>query len=219
MNSISRIAVIGGTGKSGKYLTDQLLKQALPFRLLLRNPANFQLRNPLMEIVQGDARNYDSVLRLLQGCDAVLSTLGQPKDEPSIFSDATRNILKAMHACSIQRYIVTTGLNVDTPEDAKSPQTRFATDWMKNNYPKTTLDKQVEWELLSESDVDWTLVRLPMIKQTDERGNVIVSLEDCPGDGISAADLACFMIDQLSDDTYVKKAPFIATGDIRISRS
>jgi hypothetical protein len=35
--------------------------------------------------------------------------------------------------------------------------------------PYTTADKQRELELLSESDIDWTLVRLPLIELTDKK--------------------------------------------------
>lgn len=42
----------------------------------------------------------------------------------------------------IKRYILTTGLNVDTAMDKKSVKTAFATEWMKKNYPQTTADKR-----------------------------------------------------------------------------
>ena len=207
-----KLAILGGTGKSGKYLVKELLSQGFHLKLLLRNPENFQLRSPLIEIVKGDARDYESVRSLVNGCDAIISTLGQPRGEASIFSQATINVIQAMSEYEIKRYIVATGLHVDTPLDSKGPKTKMATDWMRSNYPKITLDKQVEFDILSKSDINWTLVRLPMIEQTDERRKVIVSLEDCPGDNISATDLAFFFIDQLSSDTYVRKSPFIANA-------
>jgi hypothetical protein len=117
-----------------------------------------------------------------------------------------------MAECNVKRYIVTTGLHVDTPQDNKGPKTQMATEWMKSNYPNMTLDKQVEFDILSKSNINWTLVRLPMIEQTDEKRKVIVSLEDCPGENISATDLACFLIDQLSTDAYVRESPFIANA-------
>jgi len=204
------IAVIGGTGKSGKYLVQQLLKNHFPVRLLNRNPGGLQLNDPLVQIVAGDARQYQSVYGLLEGSQAVISTLGQPKGEASIFSQATINILRAMAEHDIKRYIVTTGLSVDTPLDKKSGAIKAATDWMKANYPETTFDKQEEYELLQQSSVDWTLVRLPLIEQTNEAPEVLLSLEDCPGEKISAASLARFLVGQLNDVTYVKNAPFIA---------
>jgi hypothetical protein len=112
----------------------------------------------------------------------------------------------------VSRYIVTTGLNVDTPYDKKGPKTKMATEWMRSNYPETTGDKQVEFEVLSKSDLNWTLVRLPMIDLTDERSEVNVSLDDCPGDKIGSTDLAHFLLEQLSSDRYLKKSPFIANA-------
>jgi len=212
MKNQLKIAVIGGTGKSGKYLIHQLIRQGFQFKILVRNPENFKTITPLAEVVIGNVGDYNSVHSLIDGCDAVISTLGMgnPPSEPSIFSQSTTHVIKAMIACNVKRYIVTTGLNVDTPFDKKSAKTAFATDWMKKTYPVSTANKQSEYDILTTSNIDWTLVRLPLIEQTDARGQLNISLEDCLGDKISATDLACFLIKQLSDSTYIKKAPFIA---------
>jgi nucleoside-diphosphate-sugar epimerase len=126
MKRIHTVAVIGGTGKAGKYLVKQLLLQNFHIKLLHRKPETLTLDNPLIEIIKGDARDYNAIHALLLNCDAVLSCLSQPVGEPSIFSDATRNILKAMEAHYIRRYITTAGLNVDTPADQKSPKLNLA---------------------------------------------------------------------------------------------
>ena len=210
MELIKKIAVLGSTGKSGKYLVRQALDQSFLLKVLLRNPDNLQVSNQNIEIIKGDARDYRSVHSLVQGCQAVISTLGQPKNEPPIFSQATTHVLRALKECKIQRYILVTGLNVDTPFDEKSVKTKFATDWMKTNFPATTSDKQLEYEILSASEVEWTLVRLPLIELTDERKEMRTSLKDCPGEKISATDLAHFVIRHLSDERYCRKSPFIA---------
>lgn len=213
MNSIKKIAVIGGTGKSGKYLVKQLLEQGFQLKLLLRNPDSFQIKNSLIEVVKGDVTNYSAVSTLVEGCQAVISTLGLgiPASEPTVFTNATTNIIRAINQQNIHRYIVTTGLNVDTPSDNKSPKTLIATDWMKKTFPISTVNKQSEFDILSNSSIDWTLVRLPLIEQTDKEGEIIVSLEDCPGERISAIDLANFLIEQLSNDEFIRKSPFVAS--------
>ncbi|WP_281225835.1 NAD(P)-dependent oxidoreductase [Flavobacterium aquiphilum] len=207
-----KVAVIGGTGKSGKYLVKELIRQGFHIKLLLRNPDNFSIKSNLVEIVVGNVADYDSVYWLFTDSQAVISTLGLgiPASEPTLFSQSSSNVIKAMKALHIRRYIVTTGLNVDTALDKKSPKVIFATDWMKKNFPISTENKQVEYELLKASNIDWTLVRLPLIEQTDERFETNVSLEDCLGDKISATDLAHFLIEQLFDDTFVRKAPFLS---------
>jgi putative NADH-flavin reductase len=207
-----QIAIIGGTGKAGKYLVEQLIYQDFHIKMLVRNPEKFQIKSPFIEVIYGDVKDYETVFTLVEGCHAVMSTLGlgQPPSETSIFSKSTINVIRSMHECNVKRYIVITGLNVDTPFDQKSLQTQMATDWMYANYPKSTTDKQLEYSILSESKIDWTLVRLPLIELTSTRRELKVSLEDCVGDKISATDLAHFLIEQLTDNTFIKKSPFIA---------
>jgi len=205
-----KIAVLGGGGRTGKYLVTQLLSQGYNVKLLLRNPENFQLESPLIEIIKGDAIDSQAVRLLAEGCQAIMSTVGQRKDEPLVASQATINVLKAMVEYGIQRYILVAGLNVDTPFDKKNPETSIASEWMKINFPMIHADRQKAYAILSTSDINWTLVRVPLIEFTNSRGETIVSLEDCRGNKISATDIATFIIKQLSDDTYVKKSPFIA---------
>ncbi|MDH6253631.1 putative NADH-flavin reductase [Chryseobacterium sp. H1D6B] len=205
----NKIAVIGGTGKSGNYLVQQLLEKGYPMKLLLRNPENFTLENPLIEIVKGDARDFDSVDRLIKDCCAVINKIGQPVGEKSIFTDAAKNIIKSMNLNGITRYIAITGLNVDTPFDHKNDKVKMATDWMYQNYPKTTKDKQDEYEILVNSNLDWTLVRLPLIIPTSEHFKTEANLTDCTGEKISAADLSEFLVSQISDETYHKQSPFL----------
>ena len=117
-----------------------------------------------------------------------------------------------MEKAGIRRYILITGLNVDTPSDKKGPITKYATEWMYKNYPKSTDDKQLEYRLLLKSNLDWTLVRLPLIEETDATNEIKVSISDCPGERISAKALAVFLADQLNSTTYIKQSPFIANA-------
>lgn len=176
-----KIAVIGGTGKSGEYLVQHLLEKGYSLKLLVRCLENQSFESQLIEVVKGDARDETAIYKLIEGTDLVISTLGQPKGEESIFSDAAKNIIRVMNHLGISRYIVTTGLSVNTPSDQKNEKVKMATDWMYQNYPETTADKQKEYELLLESNLEWTLVRLPLINFTDENFATEANLTDCKG--------------------------------------
>ncbi len=204
-----KIAILGGTGKSGKYLLKRLIENGCIVKVLTRHPDKIKDHDPSTEIVSGDARNYKSIFSLLFGCDVVISTLGQPAGEAPIFSQASKNVLVAMKQLNITRYIVTTGLSVNTPLDRKDSATQFATEWMYKNFPETTLDKQLEYEHLSQSVADWTMVRLPLIIQTDDKFPTGVSLDNCSGGAVSSTDLADFLISLISEDTYNRKCPFL----------
>ncbi len=213
MKNNVKIAIIGGTGKSGTYLVRELLNRGYNLKALVRNSDNLKTKSPLLEVIQGSVDNLETVKDLISGCTAVISTLGMgiPSSEPTIFSTATRNILSAMNQLHVNRYVAITGLNVDTPDDEKSQDVQSATNWMYTNYPISTADRQIEYRLLTESELDWTLVRLPLIELTNECRATMVSLKDCPGNKVSATDLAHFLIGQMEDKTYLKKAPFISS--------
>jgi putative NADH-flavin reductase len=211
MNKKMTIAMIGGTGKSGKYILQKLVDTNLNVRAMVRNPMRVSVQSPNLEIITGDMKDRLDVENLLKNCDAVISALGFgiPPDEPTLFSKATQNVLDVMDRLKIRRYILLSGLHVDVPSDRKSDKTRFATAWMYENFPSSTRDRQHEYDLLVNSNCDWTLIRLPMIEQTSELKEVIVDLKDCPSDGISSTSLANFVIRQIDDESFIRKAPFI----------
>ena len=66
-------------------------------------------------------------------------------------------IIHTMNQVGIKRYITTTGLNVDTPFDKKGESSTAATKWMYTNFPKSTADRQLEYQLLVESKLDGAL--------------------------------------------------------------
>lgn len=203
------IAVIGGTGKAGQYLVNQLLLQGFHLRLLLRNPDKYHLHHPAIQLIKGDVLDPMALSQLIPGCDAVISTLGS--GHPPIFSSATHGIINTMQAYGLQRYIVITGLSIDVPGDDKSEWCRQASTYMRNSFPDIIADKQREHELLTQSTLDWTLVRIPLLEQTTSTGAYQANLHDCPAPQVSASDLAFFLVSQLTDNTYIRKAPFVAS--------
>ncbi|TCN61364.1 NADH-flavin reductase [Flavobacterium circumlabens] len=205
-----KIAVLGGGGRTGKYLVNQLLKQGFSIKLLLRTPEDFTIQNSQIEIIKGDAVDENTIRLLLAGCLAVISTIGQRHGEPMVASRATSNILKVMKEYNIKRYILLAGLNIDTPFDKKGEKTTLATNWMKTNYPEIQKDRQSAYDLLTHSAVDWTLVRVPFIEFRDLSSNLSISLEDCMGDKISALDIADFMIKEMLESEFSRKSPFVS---------
>ena len=210
MKRIQKIAVIGGGGRTGQYLVNQLIENGFSLKLLLRHPEQFTIQSPLIEIVHGDVLNPEAVGALLDGCDAVLSTAGQRQDEPLVASQASANILDAIGERPV-RYIVLAGLNVDTPFDRKGEETAKATEWMRTTFPAIHNDRQKSYSVLAESNAEWIMVRVPYIEFNGNRAEVKVSATDSPGVKIDAADIAGFMIDQLTDDTWLRQAPFISS--------
>src|SRR4051812_31014396 len=109
MYSDIKVAVIGANGKAGKYLVKALLDRGIHMKVLLRNT---DISNPLIEVVKGDMKDLSTVRSLIAGCNVVISTIGQPKDEPLISSLATAHVITAMNEYQIARYILIAGITI-----------------------------------------------------------------------------------------------------------
>jgi NADH dehydrogenase len=78
-----RVAIIGGTGFVGSYLTDALLAAGHSVSLLLRPGSESKLRHPGKVLtVHGDIADGEAIRQLLQGCDAVIYNVGILREMP-----------------------------------------------------------------------------------------------------------------------------------------
>lgn len=210
MKRHTKIALLGGGGRTGKYLIQQLSQAGYPMKLLLRHPENFSTEHALIKIMKGDALDPAIIEKLLEDTDVVISTIGQRPGEVLVAEQATKLVLQAMEKHGIKRYILLGGVNIDTPSDRKGPETQQATDWMKAHFPLIQEDRQKAYDCLVASTVDWTLVRVPFITFRDVQNELKVDLEDCRGTQISAESIAAFIVEQMEDATYSRASPFIA---------
>ncbi|WP_071892297.1 NAD(P)-dependent oxidoreductase [Hymenobacter sp. PAMC 26628] len=207
----STIAILGGAGKAGQPLVQQALQTGYNVRLLLRHPADFQLQHKQLTIISGDARDPAALTTLLQGCQALVSTLGNPKGEPApMLSAVTAQLLPILQAQHIKRYIAVTSL-YQTAHEQHDAGTKQAAAYMQQHYPLFMADRERELQLLSDSDLAWTYVRLPYLLEGPALiSNVEARLECLLGPTITVADLAQFLLTQLHSPEYVKQAPFVA---------
>ena len=209
-NSESTIAILGGAGKAGQPLVQAALQAGYHVRILLRHPADFQLKHEQLTMIAGDARDPVALTTLLHGCQALLSTLGNPKGETApILSTVTAQLVPILRALHIQRYVTVTSL-YQTGQEQHDVPTKQAAAYMQQHYPHFMADREREFQLLSESDLAWTYVRLPYLLEGPALGQVAAQLECLPGPTITVADLAQFLLAQLHSREYVKQAPFVA---------
>lgn len=206
------VAILGGSGTVGRFLIQRVSDAGYPIRVLTRNPDKIKPTDECMEIVQGDARDIASIRFLLQGCDVILNALGQRKERKSeapIFSAATDHVLTVMKESGVRRYILVRGFSIDAPGDHKDLRTRLISLLVRRVIHDQWTDWQKELDILLRSNLQWTLVRLPIVVDEPSLGPVQVDLASPPGKKISGYDLADFIVAQMTETTYVRKAPFV----------
>ena len=79
-----RVAIIGGTGFVGSYLTDALSNLGHSIALLVRPGSEIKIKDSnRVEMVTGDILDIESIRRLIQKCDAVIYNVGILREVPS----------------------------------------------------------------------------------------------------------------------------------------
>jgi uncharacterized protein YbjT (DUF2867 family) len=205
-----RVLVIGATGGTGRQLVERALAQGHQVTAFVRNPARLQIEHANLRIVKGDVLDYASVESAMRGQSAVLCALGHKRFfyPNKIQSNGMRNILRAMKACDVPRLICESALGIgNTVGRLGLPHTFF---FLPLILPFYMWDKLRQEELVAASDRDWVIVRPGMLKNGEARG----SYRHGPKVGnyfwpvsITRADVADFMLKQLTDDAYVGAAP------------
>jgi putative NADH-flavin reductase len=205
-----KLAVLGGSGRTGRHLIDHALAAGHAVRALVRDPARAPVTHERLEWVQGDARDPAAVLQLLEGCDAVTSALGPTKGAVDVCSVATANVLAAMRARGIKRYVLVSGAGLDAPGDRKDLPGKLISKLVRLISPALVADKERELAALQASDVEWVLVRPPRLVDAPPNGAPRVSTERSLGTKIGRATLADFLLSQVTDARYVRQAPFVS---------
>jgi uncharacterized protein YbjT (DUF2867 family) len=117
------VLVVGGTGKLGGQVVDRLIARGKPVRTLVRPTSHTEpLVDKGVELATGDLLDLDSLRRVLDGVDAVVtSAAGYTGHTPgdTIETDRTgnRNLIDAAADVGVRRFVLTSILTCDqTPE-------------------------------------------------------------------------------------------------------
>jgi putative NADH-flavin reductase len=208
-----RIAVLGGTGRTGLWLIRELLRRDHAVSALVRDPTKLGDLAPQGEVLTGDSRNRADLDRLVANADAVVSTLGPTAKEGSLHADTARALVAAMEAAGVGRFVGVSGAGIDVPGDEKSLSAKVISKLIQTLGGEVVKDKPAEYEVYAASDLDWTLVRPPRLVDGEPTGHLEHHAHrSTRSTKITRADLATFLADEVEQDRYPRQAPFVASA-------
>lgn len=205
-----RVLIIGGTGGTGRELIKQALAQGHHLTALVRKPEKVKIAHQHLSIIKGNVLDFDKVLEAVAGQDAVLCALGHKRFfiRTTILSEGTKNIIHAMERQHVNRLICITSLGInDSRFKLGLYYTLFVIPVIIYFY---FLDKVKQEKLIRSSKLNWTIVRPGQLTNGKKRGryhdganvgNYILTKT------ISRADVAHFILCELSDTKYLHKTP------------
>jgi putative NADH-flavin reductase len=207
-----KIAVFGGSGRTGRHLVEQALAAGHEVVALVRNPARLDVSHQRLTCVQGDILNAAQVRQTISGSDAVVSVLGPTRNEPVYeVSQGMEHILDAMAQAGVRRLIISAGAGIGYHKDTPGLFHRFISLMIKLFGRYVYADMKRVIAIVAQSNLDWTIVRVPMLTDDPPTGQVRVGyVGQGTGHRLTRADMAEFMLRQLADGRYRHDAPAIS---------
>ncbi|MDG6929382.1 MAG: SDR family oxidoreductase, partial [Nitrososphaerota archaeon] len=169
----------------------------------VRDPAKLRLQDTRLSVVKGDVFDYDDVLAAVSGSSAVISALGTGSGV-SVCTEAAKNIVRAMKESGVRRLICVSVHGVgDTRGSGFFPWLAWAV--LRN----VMEDKERMEEVIRASDLDWTTVRPTALTGGRRTGKYRVGARPGLLSRISRADVADFILQQLDDRSFIRRAPTV----------
>jgi putative NADH-flavin reductase len=204
-----KLTIFGATSATGKHLVDQALQAGHEVTAFVRDETKLTIKHERLKALRGDALDPVQVEHALQESEAVLSTLG-PKGKPAVMAaESTRNIVSAMEKHGVRRLVLVSVAGVPVPQDKRG--FNLADTFLKLFLKDMFIDRENQLAVLNSSAVDWVAVRVPRLTDDPATGSVRAFFGNpSPSMKVSRADVADFMLKQLTETTWLRQAPIIS---------
>jgi putative NADH-flavin reductase len=212
-----KIIVFGATGGTGKLIVTQALAKGHTVSAFARNPDGLP-QDPHLRVIQGDIFDFGAVVDAIRGHRAVLSALGpRTRKKTDVLANAMPHILEGMRQEYVNRIIVLGAAGVD-PDYGKYQNALTTLGWWvvrKTALKHPFLDQAEQERLLTASDLDYTIVRAPRLMDGPFTGSYRVLPDALPPGAlrVNRADVADFMLQQLTDPRFHRQGPYIGAHD------
>lgn len=217
-----RVVILGGTGPSGILLIEEALASKHVVVVYARNPQKLPAHlseHPDITIVKGELEDPKTLDAALAGADAVLSALGPTFGNPSgtPIARGYSAVLDAMRRNGVRRLIA---LGTPSIKDEQNDRFSFVYAAMvaavavgaRSAYKDIVAVGEV---IRACEDVDWTIARVPVLKDEKNREVLVGYI----GDGEAGArytlarlGFAVFVLRELEKGEWVKQAPLVTSA-------
>ena len=150
-----KVAIIGGTGFVGSYITDELIKNDHTPRLLVREGSDYKVLQPdKCEIVQGNIDDNDAIKDTLKGCEAVIYLIALIREFPKkgltnekLQFRGSEKVAKIAEEMGAKRFLLMSALGANPdPNGSKYMQAKHLSEQAVKN-------TSLEWTILRPSSL------------------------------------------------------------------
>ena len=207
---MKNVALIGASGFVGTAILNELLMRGHQVTAIVRNPEKINAENPHLQVVKADVADTETLVKICQGKDALISAYNPGWTNPNIYEETLHNyplILQAAKQAQVGRLLCVGGAGtlfcapglrvVDSGviPDAIMGGVRSLGEFYLNT-------------LMNEKDIDWVFFSPAGTLEPGERtgqfrlGKDDLIVDENGNSHISVEDYAVAMIDELENPAH-----------------
>ena len=199
-----KVLVVGAAGKTGRAVVEQALAAGHDVTALVHSDGGDNIPGAAVRV--GDARDPQTMESAVKGQDTVIDTVGgkTPFKRTSLETSVAASIVAAMKHQGARRLVVTSSIGVgDSITNTTFPGKIFVATFLRGS----TRDKAGMESAVSGSGLDWIITRPGALNDKPVTGDVRVLSADGRdrARSLTRADLAAFLVAQLTNDDYLRK--------------
>lgn len=204
------ITIFGATGAIGRLVVEQALAVGHDVTAFTRDAARVIAEHDRLQVVEGDSTDSAACLPAVKDADAVVVALGAGR-KGEVREAGTRAVVAAMKQSGGGRLVCQSTLGVGSSRPNLNVLWKYV---MFGALLRPAYADHVRQERVVEaSDLDWTIVR-PSAFADQSPGPVRHGFGDSEKGlllQIGRADVAAFLLAQVEDETYLRRAVSVSS--------
>lgn len=206
-----KIVVFGSTGATGIEVIRQAIARGHEVTAFARDPGRVAASDAKLRVLQGDVLDRKAVEAAVAGAQAAISALGVRLGQApgTTRSEGTRNIVAALVAAGVRRFVSVSTVGVGDSLDRLSFVAGLLLPRIIGSERLAEAERQEK--AVRESGLDWTVLRATRLVDGAASGRYRagVDLRSGMGSKLARADLAAALLDQLETNDYLKRTPTV----------
>lgn len=209
-----KILLLGATGRTGKLVLNNALEKGHQVHCLSRNAGRITRQNGLT-IFEGSPDNETDLTKAIAGCDAVISVLNisRKTDFPwsalrtpeTFLSDVMTLLVPVAERQNLKRISICSAWGVAETKNDIPAWFRWFID--NSNIGVAYRDHERQEKILSESKLNWTIVRPVGLSNSRKKEKIRETLDNNPKPNmlISRQSVAEYLVESLEKDYLIGK--------------
>jgi uncharacterized protein YbjT (DUF2867 family) len=197
-----RVTVLGATGGTGALVVREAVAAGHDVTVLVRDPARLTPTDGV-RVVTGDARDPEAVMQAVAPANGLISAIGtRQRGRSTTITDCMATVVGALPAGTRLLAVSTVGAG-GSGQQLPLPVRVLVTRMLRD----AIADHDGQERVIMASDLDWTIARCVALTDGPPTGSVHELTEGrLRGSRIARADVARWLVDNLTDDRWSGRA-------------